>query len=534
MYEFSASLEAEDLSIGDTVTLKVHVNRILLLMIHQKTKSGNWVSFKVPDYAAAPAGREETYKITIPVKPFEGTHQIRIRAGTKAKHKRKGEGLIEKVFTFEVEKENEEPTARCDYSPSDPEKGEEITFSGSDSYDSDGYIEGYDWYFDRSLGSLLSDEQGETVSHTFDEPGSHKVHLEVNDNDGATDSTTCSGSITRSFEVQKKVKPSDRAKSIVESLESWEYKGELLVNVTFNSKKFHVFDLAAKDDRSKRPYLPLDEQGNLPPSPEAFRKIVYTAQFAQGAPTLKNKCEPLAQSADKFLTYKFAGEVVLEIRDTASNLLGTIIGALGTGGGNVPTKIAAQESVKQATKQFAKEFAKSLAKNIIEDNLELSVANALDKYAKTELSEGKKFCKKVIDTVEAKSSYDPEKSSPWSWQEVKSVKDNYQSCTTKITPNISLLSKMNPDAAIFSQLKDVTSEVISGATGVDPKQVADMFVKVVTAPQCGELCQALKEYQYEKTGVKERASQTVISDSTRELANSLIEDLVDNNYLSES
>lgn len=95
---------------------------------------------------------------------------------------------------------------------------------------------------------------------------------------------------------------------------------------------------------------------------------------------------------------------------------------------------------------------------------------------------------------------------------------------------MSLLNKINPDGAIFSQLEDVANEVISGATGVNPEQVADLFVKVVTAPECGDLCRTIKEYKYEKAGVKERASQSVISDSTREMADSFLNLLRENDF----
>ncbi|MBS3788982.1 PKD domain-containing protein [Candidatus Bipolaricaulota bacterium] len=91
--------------------------------------------------------------------------------------------------TFTIRCQNSEPVSECDYSPKEPKTDDSITFSGSDSYDSDGHIDRYKWDLDE-YGD--TDEYGETIKHSFDSPGYKTVRLEVEDNDGATDSTTCS------------------------------------------------------------------------------------------------------------------------------------------------------------------------------------------------------------------------------------------------------------------------------------------------------------------------------------------------------
>lgn len=79
------------------------------------------------------------------------------------------------------------PTAAFTYSPQDPVTGEVVTFDAGASEDPDGEIVQYSW--------VLLDENDEPVSqfgstvtatHTFDEPGDHRVGLEVIDDEGTT------------------------------------------------------------------------------------------------------------------------------------------------------------------------------------------------------------------------------------------------------------------------------------------------------------------------------------------------------------
>ncbi len=59
-------------------------------------------------------------------------------------------------------------------------------FDGSGSYDPDGFIENYTWYFgDGNFGF------GVSPIHIFETPGIYMVYLTVTDNEGATDTDTC-------------------------------------------------------------------------------------------------------------------------------------------------------------------------------------------------------------------------------------------------------------------------------------------------------------------------------------------------------
>ncbi|QSG07726.1 PKD domain-containing protein [Halapricum desulfuricans] len=65
-----------------------------------------------------------------------------------------------------------------------------VELSGSDSTDSDGDIVAYDWDVNDSS------YQSESISHTFDSEGTYSVTLVVEDDDGATDSTTTEVSVS--------------------------------------------------------------------------------------------------------------------------------------------------------------------------------------------------------------------------------------------------------------------------------------------------------------------------------------------------
>ncbi|WP_175501579.1 PKD domain-containing protein [Halogeometricum limi] len=79
---------------------------------------------------------------------------------------------------------SEPPTASFTYTPSTPHPDETITFDASGSSDPDGDIVDYDWYVG---GGRYADADGETVTWTFDEGGSHTITLEVEDERGNVD-----------------------------------------------------------------------------------------------------------------------------------------------------------------------------------------------------------------------------------------------------------------------------------------------------------------------------------------------------------
>lgn len=86
---------------------------------------------------------------------------------------------------------NQSPTASFTADPTSGVVPLEVSFNGSNSSDSDGSITSYAWDFkDGETGN------GETISHTFSSIGSCNVELTVTDNEGATDSTTKTITVT--------------------------------------------------------------------------------------------------------------------------------------------------------------------------------------------------------------------------------------------------------------------------------------------------------------------------------------------------
>ena len=84
---------------------------------------------------------------------------------------------------------NQPPTPEFTWAPSRPNEGQQVDFDASDSHDPDGEIEYYLWNFGDG-----QEGQGKKTEHTYDEPGTYSVSLEVIDDEGA--SAAISNSVT--------------------------------------------------------------------------------------------------------------------------------------------------------------------------------------------------------------------------------------------------------------------------------------------------------------------------------------------------
>jgi len=98
---------------------------------------------------------------------------------------------ITKTITVVTETPNQSPTASFTANPTSGVAPLEVSFNASSSSDSDGTIINYAWNFkDGNTGN------GETLNHTFSSANNYNVLLTVTDNDGATDSTTKTITVT--------------------------------------------------------------------------------------------------------------------------------------------------------------------------------------------------------------------------------------------------------------------------------------------------------------------------------------------------
>jgi len=82
---------------------------------------------------------------------------------------------------------NTPPTAAFTSSQLTPPVGESITFDASNSTDSDGQIERYEWDFD---GDGTVEASGETVTHTYNNAGNYTATLTVSDTTGLSATTS--------------------------------------------------------------------------------------------------------------------------------------------------------------------------------------------------------------------------------------------------------------------------------------------------------------------------------------------------------
>jgi len=77
-----------------------------------------------------------------------------------------------------------DPEAAIDYSPPNPALEEPVSFDASGSTDPDGSIAEYEWDFDDDGDFEVN---GASITHSFSEPGQHKVTLRVTDESGSQD-----------------------------------------------------------------------------------------------------------------------------------------------------------------------------------------------------------------------------------------------------------------------------------------------------------------------------------------------------------
>lgn len=140
-----------------------------------------WQTVSGPGSLDLPSGSDGS------VTPTEGgTYEVRVTVEDDA-------GASDSAtVTFEAVETNAAPTAAFEWTPTNPETGQSVTFDASNSSDGDGSVASYAWDFD---GDEQDDATGKTVEHTFASAGDRPVTLRVTDGEGANATTTQSVSV---------------------------------------------------------------------------------------------------------------------------------------------------------------------------------------------------------------------------------------------------------------------------------------------------------------------------------------------------
>ncbi|MBX0288542.1 PKD domain-containing protein [Halomicroarcula sp. F28] len=82
---------------------------------------------------------------------------------------------------------NTAPTANINYTPTTPTTDQSVYFNSSESFDTDGVIQSYEWDID---GDEIVEESGVEVNHTYNSEANYSVLLTVTDDDGSTANST--------------------------------------------------------------------------------------------------------------------------------------------------------------------------------------------------------------------------------------------------------------------------------------------------------------------------------------------------------
>ncbi len=119
---------------------------------------------------------------TVAEQPVPGVPSGMVSQQTPVHGSEVATGTVVSLIVSTGDPEPTAPVASFSYSPQNPKTGDEITFDGSDSTDSDGTITAWSWEFGDGSGVVT----GKTVSHAFATAGTYTVTLWVTDSSDLT------------------------------------------------------------------------------------------------------------------------------------------------------------------------------------------------------------------------------------------------------------------------------------------------------------------------------------------------------------
>jgi len=119
---------------------------------------------------------------TVAEQPLPGVPSGMVSQQTPVHGSEVATGTVVSLIVSTGDPEPAAPVASFSYSPQNPKTGDEITFDGSGSTDSDGTITAWSWEFGDGSGVVT----GKTVTHAFTTAGTYTVTLWVTDSSDLT------------------------------------------------------------------------------------------------------------------------------------------------------------------------------------------------------------------------------------------------------------------------------------------------------------------------------------------------------------
>jgi len=159
---------------------------------------------------------------------------------------------------------NQSPIASFTATPTSGVAPLAVSFNASSSSDSDGSITSYAWDFkDGYTGN------GVTVNHTFNSTGSYNVELTVTDNEGASDSTTKTITVTTALTIA----------NLYLVAEDGTYLGKLTTNEFDSDSIFNEYGTYGSEYSSQSIWNEYGTYGSEYSSQSAFNDYTFTPPY---------------------------------------------------------------------------------------------------------------------------------------------------------------------------------------------------------------------------------------------------------------
>lgn len=239
-------------------------------------------------------------------------------------------------------------------------------------------------------------------------------------------------------------------------------------------------------------WLVVDAEGRLVNNGEIRGKAALAATVAEEIHQERDEFieyygDTRPQALEKILYYTELAHWIITLRDTAAELLGTVVAGSLTGG----TSQFAGQTVTQATKQVAKQLAISVVEEQLKNNIDFDITKdpigaikkAFKLQAILEINQSINQSRQAAAVLRRHRTNEP-----WSYKEALSYWENSGESMTDGNLYMNILVNSLPDADAQAQLEDVAIAAAEG-TGFPAEQLQDL----IESDELGYISESVEE-----------------------------------------